>query len=74
MEGSLLDGKGCDGGMAAGVVVQSLGPSTHRHPPPHRAALRGLFNSSKMSSSLLCLCSRPGSGSWWIPALRGYRG
>jgi len=34
LEGSLLDGKGSGGGTAEGAVVMS----THRHPPPCRAA------------------------------------
>lgn len=33
VEGSLLDGKGYRGGMAAGAMVWGSGPSTHRHPP-----------------------------------------
>lgn len=66
VEGSPLDGKSC---LAAGVVVQGWGTSTHRHPqtptnihrhplfPRELAGASVAFQQQQNQSSLPCLCS-----------------
>lgn len=62
-----------DGCRSDGAGLGAIHPQTPTSLPGSRWVLQWLFNGSKMSSSSPCLYSGLGSGSWWTPALRGYR-